>query len=249
MKRNQMSLAKKMDVTNCEIARQPSSLRLAWPPPKNVSLEKTLNQNEVDLIIAAARAEERKMIGQELHDNVNQILMTVKLYMGMIQHVKKEDKSIQQKSLSYLMLAIDEIRSLSGEFTSAKRKQENLLDAINTIVDDISFSTSIKIEFNHDGDVESIRMDKKQALLRIVQEQLKNIVKYSEASHVSIDLIFRGGEAFLQVKDNGIGFDPEKKRQGIGLCNIYERAHMIDGHVDLQTAPGEGCSLSIYLPA
>lgn len=244
-----MSQAKKLDVNNCGIIRKPSSLRLAWPPPKDAVIEKTLNQNEVDTIIAAARAEERKMIGQELHDNVNQILMTVKLYMGMIQHVKKEYRGIQQKSLSYLMLAIDEIRSLSGEFINAKGKQENLLHNINTIVDDISFSTSIKIEFNHDGDIESMRMDKKQALLRIVQEQLKNIVKYSEANRVSIDLIYRAGEAFLQVKDNGIGFDPSKKREGIGLCNIYERTHMLDGHVDLQTGPGQGCTMSIFLPA
>ncbi len=250
MKTTQMSLAK--EITSTHGGRglhRSSSLRLAWPPPKDVYAGKTITSNEMDSIVAAARADERKLIGQELHDNVNQILMTVKLYMEMVRHIKQEDKCIQDKSISYLMLAIDEIRTLSGEFTVSKEKKEGLLNNINSIVEDIGFSTKISIEFNHEGDIESMTTDKKQTLLRIVQEQLKNIIKYSEAGKVSIRLIYRRNEAFLQIKDNGIGFNANKKSQGIGLANIFERTRIMDGHVDLQTAPGHGCSLSIFLPA
>src|SRR5689334_11173130 len=145
MKTEQMRLAKEIPAVEAA-ARRSSSLRLAWPPPKNLAAERIMTTDEVDTIIAAAKADERKRIGQELHDNVNQILMTVKLYMGMMQHNKK-DKCIREKSLSYLMLAIDEIRTLSGEFTHSKKQSQGLVNAIDNIAEDIMFSTPINIAF------------------------------------------------------------------------------------------------------
>jgi signal transduction histidine kinase len=85
-------------------------------------------------------------------------------------------------------------------------------------------------------------------LFRIAQEQLKNILKHSKASQVDIYLQSKDGSVQLVIKDNGIGFDPKQTQRGIGLSNIYERTRFYNGKVDIQTAPGKGCIITLTIP-
>ena len=82
-----------------------------------------------------------------------------------------------------------------------------------------------------------------------MQEQLKNIIKHSQASKVDIYLENKEGNTQLIVKDNGIGFDASQTHRGIGLSNIYERVRFYNGSVDIQTAPGKGCTLIVTIPS
>jgi signal transduction histidine kinase len=199
-------------------------------------------------MIAYARQNERKLIGQELHDNVNQLLSTVKLFMEMLQPASDRDKTIQQKSVDYVMMAISEIRKISREMVVDGRVDTDLGDSIRSIIRDIHFSTSIRIGFNYNKNIELLSEDKKINLLRIVQEQLKNIVCYSKASEVSIDLVMLHDEVMLSVIDNGIGFDPKEVHTGIGLSNIYDRARACNGRAELQTSRNNGCAWEITIP-
>ena len=90
---------------------------------------------------------------------------------------------------------------------------------------------------------------KKVTLFRIVQEQLKNIIKHSQASKVDIYLENKEGNTQLMIKDNGIGFDTKQTHSGIGLSNIYERTRFYNGTVDIQTSPGNGCTIVVTIPA
>jgi len=94
-----------------------------------------------------------------------------------------------------------------------------------------------------------LTVDKQITILRIIQEQLKNVIRYSRAKEVTIEIFIHENNVKLSIVDNGEGFDPFQKKKGIGLNNIYDRAQSHQGSVDLQTAPGKGCALSIYLPA
>ncbi len=89
---------------------------------------------------------------------------------------------------------------------------------------------------------------KKVALFRIVQEQLKNILKHSKANHVDIYLQCKNTDVQLTIRDNGIGFDTRQTQRGIGLSNIYERTRFYNGQVDIQTAPGKGCTVALSMP-
>jgi len=83
---------------------------------------------------------------------------------------------------------------------------------------------------------------------RIIQEQLKNIVKYASATNVWIKLEKLNGVLHLVISDNGIGFDPHSRRSGgIGLTNIASRAETFNGAVDIISAPGHGCTLKVSL--
>ncbi len=204
-----------------------------------------IGNNDLTLSI---RKEERKKLGQELHDNVNQILGTVKLYADMLCPDNDRDKDIRNKITEYVLLAVSEIRNLSSEMVHGKGHFTGLIGEIQRIIDNIRFSTSIQASFQFDESIEAFSYEKKICLLRIAQEQLKNVVNYSEASELMIGLRRVDNTAMLTIRDNGKGFNLNSARTGIGIKNIYDRTRVYDGTVTLESAPGHGCSLAVRIP-
>lgn len=209
------------------------------------NVEHQLNLSET---VIQVQEKERTRIGRELHDNVNQILGTTKLFMSMVHPVSDDEKEIKDKSIEYLVLAIEEIRKLSRELVTPEMKETNLVDSIRKLISEIEFTTEIRIHFDHDEESEMLSPGKKLTLFRIVQEQLKNIIKYSQTKKVDITLKSPDSMIELTVRDYGIGFDPKKSRNGIGLTNIHERAKFYNGTADIKSAPGKGCTLFVAIP-
>lgn len=210
--------------------------------------EKLDRQKEISETVIRVQEKERTRIGHELHDNVNQILSTVKMFVDMLTPSGKEEKELKTKSLDYIMLAIEEIRKLSKELVVPQLKDNGLVESIRTLIDDIHLSNVIKIKFTHDTDIDLLSAGKKVTLFRIVQEQMKNILKYSQAKQAEIFLQCRDHIAELCIRDNGVGFDPKQTHRGIGLSNIYERTRFYDGQVDIDSFPGKGCKLRVTIP-
>ncbi len=210
--------------------------------------EKLARQKEISETVIRVQEKERTRIGHELHDNVNQILSTVKMFVEMLTPSGKEEQDIKKKSLEYILLSIEEIRKLSKELVVSQLKDNDLADSIRSLIDDIHLTNVVKIKFTHDTDIELLSPGKKVTLFRIVQEQMKNILKYSQAKQVEIYLQSRDNNAELSIKDNGIGFDPKQTHRGIGLSNIYERTRFYDGLVDIDTSPGNGCTVTVSIP-
>ncbi len=209
---------------------------------------KLYSQKEISETVIRVQELERNRIGHELHDNVNQILGTVKLFVGMLTPSSEEEKQIKAKSIEYVMMAIEEIRKLSKELVVPQLKGESLEDNINDIIDDIHLSTDIKIKFTYDHENGLLNVGKKITVFRIVQEQLKNILKYSKTKSVDIFLQCKDNNLQLVIKDYGVGFNPQQTPRGVGLSNIYERARFYNGTVNIQTAPGKGCTLMVTIP-
>lgn len=213
-----------------------------------LTAEKLQRQKEITETVIRVQEKERTRIGHELHDNVNQILSTTKLFIDMLRPNSKEEKQAKQKSVEYLLMAIEEIRKLSKELVVPQLNQEGLVASINGLVEDIHMTTPIKIKFTHDHENDLLTPGKKVTLFRVVQEQLKNILKHSRANHVDIYLQCKGNETHLIIRDNGIGFDSRQTHRGIGLANIFERTRFYNGTADIHTSPGDGCTLEIRIP-
>jgi signal transduction histidine kinase len=179
---------------------------------------------------------------------VNQILSTVKLFFDRINPSGQEQKQLKEKSIEYLHLAIEEIRKLSKELVTPQLKKENLAENINAIIADIQMTGALKINFVHDINDELLSSGKKISLFRIVQEQLKNIIKHSQATTAQICIQSTNEYVNLEMKDNGKGFDPHQTRQGIGLSNIHERTQFYNGTVDIKASAGKGCILNVRIP-
>ncbi len=210
--------------------------------------EKLQRQKEISETVIRAQEKERTRIGHELHDNVNQILSTTRMFVDMLKPASEEEQKIKEKSIEYLITAIEEIRKLSRELVVPQFREKGLIDSIYSMAEDIQMSSSLRIRFVHDNDANLLSPGKKITIFRIVQEQLKNILKYSQATQVDIVLQCRNENLQLIIKDDGVGFDPKQSHRGIGLSNIHDRTAYYNGSVDIQSAVGQGCTLTVQLP-
>jgi PAS domain S-box-containing protein len=211
--------------------------------------EKLERQKEISETVMRVQEKERTRIGHELHDNVNQILSTTKLFIDMLTPVGKNQQEMKAKSIEYILMAIEEIRKLSKELVVPQLHNKGLVESINSLINDIHETTAIRIKFTHDQENDLLSPGKKVTLFRIVQEQLKNILKHSHATQVDIFLQCKDNEAQLVIKDNGCGFDSAQTHRGIGLSNIYERTRFYSGTANIQSSKGNGCILEILIPA
>lgn len=211
--------------------------------------EQLKRQREITAAVIKAQELERSQIGLELHDNVNQILTTVKLYNEMFLTGYKEDKELLRKSTYYLQECINEIRSISKRLSAPTLGNISLNDSIKELVESINLTNRLEIEYlTSNLEHITVSQDMHLAIYRIVQEALNNIIKYAAASHVSIIINNTASSLCITITDNGIGFDPQLKRRGIGLTNMKTRADNLKGSFQLKTAPGKGCTIEICFP-
>ncbi len=210
--------------------------------------EKLRTQKEISETAIRVQEKERTRIGYELHDNVNQLLSTVKLFVDMLTPASQEEGRIKKKSVEYLINAIDEIRKLSKELSVPQLRAQSLVESIRTIIDDICISGVVRIKFTYDSENDLLSYGKKVTVFRIVQEQVKNILKYSKARNEEIFLQSKADELQLVIKDDGVGFDTRQSSKGIGFSNIHDRVKFYNGKVELESAPGKGCMLSVWIP-
>ncbi len=158
-------------------------------------------------------------------------------------------KTLETQLLEQKLKQIEEIRVMSKEKIIPTLLCEGLVASINDIVEDLHFINPFNISFTHSKqcDIESISKSKKITIFRIIQEQVKNIIKYSKAKNVELSLDCTDNQLRLLIRDDGIGFDSINTRRGLGLSNIYERTRLDNGKVILNTSPGHGCSLMVNI--
>jgi PAS domain S-box-containing protein len=219
--------------------------------------EKLLKQelNKQKLIAQAmidAQEKERAEIGKELHDNINQILSTTKLYLELAKNDHKERLSLITRSAGNIHNAIHEIRNISRNLVPASIGDLGLQDSIADLVESLRTTKAINVEFYPVGNFDEKISDKaKLMLFRIIQEQINNVLKHSGAKNLIIELILEetDNRIELSITDDGKGFDPGKAgKKGLGLSNIMSRADLFGGKVTIQASPGRGCKLRVQVP-
>ena len=214
--------------------------------------QKMLSQQKLTTeITILAQEKERNELGLELHDNINQLLSVVKLYLGIARKEETYNPEIIEKSYHHLEEAMTEIRNLSHSLVTPTLGEDGLKDALQDLVDSVPQANNIRIDLSVDEKYDSLQVEKTKELMiyRIVQEQLSNIIKYAKASDVNISLKQETESLYLSVSDNGVGFDAEQTAsKGIGLKNINTRVGYYAGDMKIISAPGKGCTLEVFIP-
>lgn len=206
------------------------------------------DQKKITRAVLQAQEKERNKIGQELHDNVNQILASTKLYLGMAISDYKDEHGIIKQAVGFLEDAIAEIRKLSSKEVSPVKDIE-LRELIQALVDQVDRGSPVSASFRFNVTDESIIDDDlKLNIYRIVQEKLNNILKHADAKNVSILLEEKDNMLWLLVNDDGIGFNPMEKRKGIGISNIINRVKSYNGDISYDSTPGTGTRMQIRIP-
>jgi signal transduction histidine kinase len=205
------------------------------------------HQKEISRLILRAEEEERNRLGRELHDNVNQILAAIKIQISHCLDNYNKGRPILEQTQEHLREVIEEIRKLTHHLVMPGFSDSSLVQELKRLVD--AYQNSYTIDFDISGFNEKITTSTlKEVIFRIIQEQLKNIAKHSKASKVTIRLETIGDTIRLRIEDNGIGFEPTKKRSGIGITNIFNRAELEGGKAEIITAKGKGCCLIVSIP-
>lgn len=206
--------------------------------------ERLARQQMVTDAVISAQEHERKEIGIELHDNINQVLASARLYLGLVRSSVPEQSSFVDETDKLINRAIDEIRNLSHALIPPSLSESELLEALDDIIAITRRTSGLSIARHYQKLDESQLSDKlKLTIYRIVQEQFNNILKYANAASVSLSLRKETGRIILSIKDDGIGFDPQLKTGGVGLMNMKTRASLFNGDIQVISAPGEGCEV------
>lgn len=200
--------------------------------------------------ILAIQEQERRNIGQELHDNVNQILAGAMITLDTVKDIGADtEKTLKftNAAKSYILQAINEIRRLSHELSPAtfddnENAFENLLHSINV-------HNRYIIKTRVDAKLKQLISDEVFTnLFRILQEQLKNIVTYADARQIELSVTCTGSHVEMRIADDGKGFDTRQKKNGIGISNMRRRAATLGGNLFINTQPGKGCELVVDIP-
>ncbi len=209
-----------------------------------------LKQKELIIeVTLLAQEKERNELGRELHDNINQILATVKMYIGLVRSGQKYEEDLLGKSYEYVNDAMEELRKLSHSLVAPSLGDLSLSEALQDLVHDTNLFKGLQVQLLIDENYKEKDKSKELMLYRIVQEQLNNITKHAKANTVVITIKKDNNNLFLSVADDGVGFDSTKKKKGIGLKNISSRVEFYSGKMNIISSPGEGCAMEVYIPA
>jgi PAS domain S-box-containing protein len=213
--------------------------------------EKNLYEHKITKAIIKTQEDERYEIGGELHDNVCQILAGSLLSLNMLR------KSLEGPAIEwfdhcnkYIRLAADEIRNLSHRLAPAFFDDSTLEEAFRLLLKDVNIDQKYETVLNYHllSSEESLGMELKLNLYRILQEQLKNISKYAFADYIEVGFQLNNGRLVMTITDNGSGFDVRTVKRGIGFANMKRRAELFDGKFQIISSPGSGCSVLIDIP-
>lgn len=211
-------------------------------------LEKEKQQKKIAGAVIKATEKERAEIGKELHDNVNQVLTTVKLYTEICLAGSGNRDELLQRSMALLQSCINEIRGLSKRLSAPSLGKIRLCDSVAELLESIKVANRFNLVYEQDiADLE-VSNDVHIAVYRILQEHLTNIINHAKATQVTVKVFVANNELRIQVSDNGVGFDVRSMHPGIGIANIKNRAEELAGTVEIQSEINKGCTLCLVLP-
>lgn len=210
--------------------------------------QKVRQQKKITRAVLRAQEIERNTIGLELHDNVNQVLSSIRLYLAMIGQDASNRPDLINRAMDFLDIAISEIRIISRHQVTPQRTF-NLKELIEELTGNLNNYTHVLTRFHCEvaSDL-PIDEDLKLNIYRIVQEQINNILKYATAKDAMISIYTDQEYVLVSIIDDGQGFDSKTKRKGIGISNMINRVESYDGELKIETGSGKGCKIMIKIP-
>jgi signal transduction histidine kinase len=209
-------------------------------------------QLRTDTLHAVIRAQEdeRARIARDLHDSAGQAMASILLSLKLAEQAKTiEDMRARLADVRELAsLTAGDVRRIAMELRPSVLDDLGLEAAIDRHCTELQersgllIHTTIRLSRRLDAEVETV-------VYRIVQEALTNAVKSADAKRIDIAVHDAGGVIRLTVRDDGHGFDPDQVSKGLGLLGMRERAELLDGKLSISSAPGEGTTVELEVPA
>jgi PAS domain S-box-containing protein len=207
---------------------------------------------EMASMSSAAREQEKRRIARELHDELAQSLTMLRMDVAWLRK-QAADGAVMAKHDSMeeiLARSVGAVRRIAADLRPLMLDDLGLVPAAEWLVK--NFRERYGVACDLVVEPADLQMDDPQAtaVFRIMQEALANVARHAGASQVDISLRHDGGEITLQVRDDGRGFDPASARKpnSFGIVGLRERAHLVDGVIAIETAPGRGTVIDVRIP-
>jgi signal transduction histidine kinase len=179
-------------------------------------------------------------ISREIHDNIGQKLTLAKLQLTTLLSKSESLKSEQIKAATNMISeSIIELSDISRSLSSELIVSDGLFHALNFTIDQIKKTGFKEVKLKIFGSPIFLTHNQELFIFRIIQEALNNIIKHAEANSIKIVLYYRTDFLILEIRDNGKGFDLDKKFEGNGLKNIKRRASILNGEASFFSKPGK----------
>jgi PAS domain S-box-containing protein len=215
------------------------------------------NARLVRQVQGKAALEERQRLARELHDSVTQELFSISLTARSIQMILERSgnltDSVRDKMLDLRNLtqgALAEMRALIFELRPGALEEEGLLQAIRKHAAAVQGREMLQIDVvTGEGGIPRLKPAAEEALYRVVQEALHNVVKHARASSVTVSLDVEDAHLVVRVTDDGLGFDPGEVPVGhMGLTTMGQRIAALSGEYAVESAPGRGTTVRVCVP-
>ncbi|MBN1955481.1 MAG: sensor histidine kinase [Anaerolineae bacterium] len=195
---------------------------------------------------------DRERIGRELHDGIIQSIYAAGLMLEGTRMMIPQDPRAASEQISQVMTSlnqtIQDIRRYIFELRGGV-PESDLIDGISELLRDFRVNTLVETDLQVVGeDRHPVSVERRRHIFQIVRESLSNVARHAKAQHVVVRLAYKSDAWQLQIADDGIGLSIIPTRSGQGLRNIRERAHMLEGTLDIDSAPGQGVTVTLTVP-
>ena len=216
---------------------------------KIIEEEKTIRQNEVMKATLNAEEEQKEMLGNELHDGVGHILTYTSLFLQMAANSEKIGPELLLKAHQNVEKAINEIRRISRSLVPAALTDLGLKEAIIELFSQFSDVKNIKFKIDANSKhFNSLSFEAQRTIYRIVQEMVNNAIKYSKCDKIALIVSRTTSILTIKFSDNGIGFNMNKLKKGLGLKSINNRVYFYGGKTQIKSMKGKGTTFIIDFP-
>jgi signal transduction histidine kinase len=224
---------------------------------EDISRENDLRESRAQLhemaaIAQAAREQEKGRIARELHDELGQLLTSMKMDLGGFRAQLRTDEERRRVDVMDQLLnsMVAATRRISSDLRPMMLDDLGFLPAAEWLLENFSQRTGIDYAFDVEPRDIELPEAHATALYRILQESLTNVAKHAAASLVEVHLVGSDTGVVLTVRDNGAGFDSNAGRKPLsfGLVGLRERAFFLGGEVKVTTAPGQGTVIEACIP-
>jgi PAS domain S-box-containing protein len=200
------------------------------------------------------REEERTYIAREIHDELGQQLTAIKMDVAWIDKKIPEDATEIKRKLKNIIGLLDSsnqsIRRILSELRPQILDNQGLLEALDWLGRQFSDTTGIPVKFTTPEKDIKVSEQIATAVFRVCQEAFTNIIRYSQASNISISIEIVEENLILIIEDDGIGFDTAsvQNKKSFGILGMKERVLSLGGKFELISSPGKGTKITVRVP-
>jgi signal transduction histidine kinase len=211
-------------------------------------IEELRKQNESRVLSAILKTEEkeRQHFSKELHDGLGPLLSSVKMAISAVGQGKEINHLVLLNAEKLIDESVAAIKEISNKLSPHVLSNFGLDRALKSFIQKLNVSDSPSIHFNCNLENRRYSFNIEVVLYRVVCELISNSLNHANANNIYIDILQEDIYISLRYIDDGIGFDEQKVKEGLGglgYSNIRSRIHSLDGSFDFHTNPGEGVQI------